>query len=133
MRTPFLVAAVCLALTWGTAPAQEAPPLPAVGPPFAEVEALWNAFWTRVVDGDMGGASQYVHSSRRYPFSSEKTRSELQELARQMAFCRLDPKQLAMSRDEVAYPVWCKYGNETAQTLVIIRRDFDGLWRFHTF
>ncbi len=133
MRTPGVLSVVSLVLAWGMAQSQETQPVPAVGPPFAEVEALWNAFWTHVVDGDMMGAEQYIHSFRRYPLSTDKARSELQDLARQMAFCRLDPTPFALGRDEVAYRVPCKHGSETAESLVVLRRDFDGVWRLFTF
>ncbi len=133
MRARVLLTAVSLTLAWGTVQAQEARPQPSVGPPFAEVEATWNGFWTHVVEGDLAAAGRFIHSSRRHLLSGDKTLSNLQDLARQMAFCRLDGSSLFAAQNEVAYQVQCKRGNETAESLIILRRDIDGVWRLITF
>ena len=128
-----MLTAVSLAWGWGITEAQEAQPPPIVGPPFAEVEAKWNAFWAHMAEGDLVAAGQYVHSSRRYLSSTGRPLSELQDLAQQMAFCQLDPAPFPPARDEVWYLVRCRHGGETAETFVIIRRDTDGLWRLIPF
>ena len=91
---------------------------------------MWNAFWTKVVDGDLAGARLYIHSSRRHQFPSEKGASYFQETAPQMAFCRLNPTALPLAPGQVAYHVRCQRGGQTAETLVILGLDSDGVWRF---
>jgi hypothetical protein len=107
-----------------------AQPLPSVGPPLSEVQATWKGFWTAVILGDLAGARKYVHSHRQHLFPGNKTLAELQELARQMAECRIDPAPFPVSLDEVIYRVHCQRGIETAETQVGLRRDLDGVWRF---
>jgi hypothetical protein len=98
------------------------------------VEATWTGFWTRVTDGDLAGAQRYLHSSRRYPLSGDRMLAMLQELAHQMAFCRLESSSaMGVRDDEVAYLVQCRHGSERAERVVILRRDSDGVWRLHTF
>lgn len=103
---------------------------PQVGPPLAEVEARWTAFWTHVVDGNLTEARRYIHSSRRHFLPDDKGLAHLQDLAVQMAFCRLDPTPILFAPGEVMYRVHCRHGDETAETLIGLRKDFDGVWRF---
>ncbi len=113
----------------GAAAAQS---LSLVGPPFAEVENAWRAFWDRLRHGDIAGARRYVHTSRQPLFPGRTTVDELKELARQMASCRLDPAPVALDDDEVVYSLVCQHDGETAESLVGLRRDGDGVWRFNT-
>jgi hypothetical protein len=124
-----MLIAFTLAWAWGIIGAQEVGPAPLMGPPFAEVEAKWNAFWAGVADGDLAAAGRYVHSSRRDLPSSGKALSELQNLAHQMAFCQLDPTPFPLASDQVVYRVRCRHGAESAETVIIIRQDADGKWR----
>jgi hypothetical protein len=132
VRALVVLTAVSLVWAWSVAEAQDAQPPPAVGPPFAEVEATWNAFWTQLAEGDLAAAWRYVHSSRRYLPSPDKL-SALQDLAQQMAFCQLEATPLPPAKDEAWYLVRCRHGGETAETIVIIRRDTDGAWRLIPF
>ncbi len=132
MRTAVLLMGVSLALASGTPPELEAQPLPGVGPPIAEIEAAWTGIWNRLLQGDVAGARRYVHSSRRHLFPGNRTPAELQDLARQMTFCQVDPTPLPIDLDEVMYRVRCERGDEKAETLVGLRRDVDGVWRFVT-
>ncbi len=104
------------------------------GPAFQEVEARWTDFWARVRRGDLEGARRAVHSRVRSEFRDgfpQTTAGEsLQDVAQQMAYCRLEPTPMPISGDEVAYGVRCRHGTETAESLVILRRDADGVWRF---
>lgn len=103
-----------------------------VGPPFAEVETAWLSFWNRLRAGDVEGARRYVHTTRQPLFPGGKTPAELKEAAGQMAFCRLEPAPFPLDEEEVLYRVLCQHGEETAETLVGLRRDADGAWRFTT-
>lgn len=131
--------------------AQAQPTLPS----FTEVEAAWTGFWTAVILGDLEGARKYIHSQRQHLFPGKRTLAELQEIAQQMAFCRLDPtpfplslldeataRQFGLSErerarplppgslDELIYRVYCEHRGEKAETQVGVRRDWDGVWRF---
>jgi hypothetical protein len=103
-----------------------------IGPPFAEVQATWTALWQRLGQGDVEGARRYVHSARQAVFPWRKTPAELRDLARQMRACRLDPRPLPIDLDEVMYRVVCEHAGERAETLIGLRRDVDGVWRFVT-
>lgn len=104
------------------------------GPAFQEVEARWTDFWARVRRGDLEGARRAVHSRVRAEFREgfpQTTAGEaLPDVAQQMAYCRLDPTRIEISAEEVAYGVRCRHGTETAESLVILRQDVDGVWRF---
>ncbi len=121
--------AVGLSLMLLTAQAVAAQPAPPLGPPLAEVEATWTAFWNHMTLGDLDGALKYIHSSRRHLFPTTADVRKMQELAQQMAFCRIDPVPFPIGKDELIYPVHCRHGDETAETQIGIRRDFDGVWR----
>ena len=133
MRRGVLLGAISFALAGATAHAQGPQPPPPVGPPFAEVETAWTAFWTRLAEGDLAGAWRYLHSSRRYAPSGDTMLAMLQDLAHQMAFCRLEPSSAIGDGDNVMYLVKCQHGSETAERLVILRRDSDGVWRLIPF
>ncbi len=105
---------------------------PTIGPPFAEVQSAWTAFWQRVSEGDIAGARRYVHTSRQPRFPGSRSADELRELAAQMLSCRLDGTPVPLDLDEVMYRVVCERGDERAETLVGLRRDADGAWRFVT-
>jgi hypothetical protein len=95
------------------------------------VQAAWAEFWTAVILGDLNGARKYVHSQRQNVFPRKGQRIEdLQEIAQQMAYCRLDPTPFPIDHDEVIYLVLCEHGSERAETIVGVRRDLDGIWRF---
>jgi len=47
-----------------------------------------------------------------------------------MRFCRLEPMPLPIRADEVLYQVHCAHGEERAESVVSLRRDVDGVWRF---
>jgi hypothetical protein len=106
--------AYCLVLGVGltllTNRAGEAQPAPATGPPLSHVEATWTAFWNHISLGDLQGAAQYVHSRRRDVLSTNPDLRKLQEIADQMAFCRIDPIPFQIQGDEVWYPVHCRRG-----------------------
>jgi hypothetical protein len=108
-------------------------PAPA-GPPFTEVEARWTDFWATVRRGDLEAARRAVHSRVRSEFRDgfpHTTSGEsLPDMAQQMAYCRLDSTPMPISAEEVAYGVRCRHGTETAESLVILRQDADGVWRF---
>lgn len=106
--------------------------IPGVTPPFAEVQATWAALLDRLAQGDVEGARRYVHTSRRHLFPGGRTVAELQDFARQMRFCRVEPKPFPLGSDEVMYPIRCEHEGETAESLVGLRRDRDGVWRFIT-
>jgi len=98
-------------------------------PPFAEVEAAWMTFWARIAADDTHGAVGQLHSSVRSGFPGLRDAAEWREVALQMAFCRVQDKPVPAGRDAVAYPVHCRHGEATAESLVIVQRDRDGAWR----
>ena len=130
MRTVAMLAGVGFLLTAGAPCTAQAQLQPTAGPSFQEVTAAWNGFWSAVILGDLAGARKYVHSHRQHMFPGNLTVEELQDMARQMAYCRLDPTPFPLRQDEVIYRVHCQHGGETAETQVGVRRDFDGAWRF---
>jgi hypothetical protein len=83
--------------------------------------------------GDLAGARQYVYSRRRHLAFRDKTLNELQEMARQMTHCRLDPVPVPFNLgqlEELYYRLECQRGDERVESLVGLRRDDDGVWRF---
>lgn len=125
-----LLLAVGLALSAATqAPTQPSTAPAGAGPSFAQVEGLWNAFWTAIAEGDLAAARRHVHSSRQAALAGAEALAVLQERAWQLAFCRLDPQPFPMGPDEVAYQAWCRHGAETVHTFALVRRDRDGVWR----
>lgn len=138
-------------------------PLSPTIPSLKEVEVAWAGFWSAVMAGDLMEARKYIHSRRRHLFPGPSSLEELQEVAQQMAFCRLEPllvpptllnpeteRQLGLTEEEIekirrgppgqleallgetSYSVRCQHGSETAEALVGLRRDWDGVWRFST-
>lgn len=106
-----------------------AQPAPPFGPPLSEIEATWTAFWNHITLGDLQGAAKYIHSSRRHILPAAGDLRKLQEVADQMAFCRIGPAPVPIRTDEVWYPVHCRHGDETAEGQLGMRRDVDGVWR----
>lgn len=102
-------------------------------PQFADLERSWAALWDALGRGDVPGARQHVHSSRQHLFPGERRARELQDLARQMQFCRLVFNPLPVDVNEVVYSVQCRHGSETAETLASFRKDLDGVWRLVAF
>lgn len=100
----------------------------AQAPSSAEAQAIWDAFWTRVLAGDLRGAYRYVHSSR-LGFPLQRSVEQLQEMARQMQYCRLRPDPLPPSGEDVLFEVHCEHAGEKADILVGFRQDSDGAWR----
>jgi hypothetical protein len=94
----------------------------------SEAQAIWDAFWARIVDGDLRGAYRYVHSSR-LGFPLQGPMEQLQEMARQMQHCRLRPDPLPLSGEDVLFEVHCERAGEKADLLVGFRQDSDGAWR----
>lgn len=128
-----LATAALLALAVSPGPAiVGAQPPSSLAPSFSEVEQAWTAVWERLRQGDLAGARRYVHSSRRALFPGGRTVTELQDVARQMAACRLVPSPVLLGFEELMYPVRCEQAGETAETYVGVRRDVDGVWRFVT-
>jgi hypothetical protein len=117
--TALLLAIALAGLAAGDALAQ--------APSSKEARAIWEAFWTRVRAGDMRGAYRYVHPSR-LPYVLQQPSDQLQEMARQMQYCRLRPDPLP-SVEDVLFEVHCEHDGETADTLVGFREDSDGAWR----
>lgn len=111
---------------WERVRAQSAPE---VGPPLEEAQAVWKRFWTAVIVGDLKDARTYVHSQRQHLFPGTHQTEELQQMASQMAHCRLDPNPFAADLNEVIYRVRCEHRGETAESQVGLRRDRDGAWR----
>lgn len=150
MRGEVLAMLTYFTLTLGALRVAVGQPVPQIGPSLKEVEATWTAFWTAVSLGDLKEARKYVHS-QLHPFPGTRlTLEELQDMAYQMAFCRLDltpfplnllgeegmrqlPPGALENVREVFYWVRCTYGDETTQTLVGLRRDVDGVWRLSLF
>ena len=150
MRGKPLAMILCFTLTLGALRVAAGQPVPQVGPPVREVKATWTAFWTAVSLGDLKEARQYLHSRQRAGFPGKLMVEELKDLADQMAYCRLDPTPFPLNMlgeegvrqippevlknlDEVFYWVRCQYGDETADSLVGVRRDLDGVWRLAIF
>jgi hypothetical protein len=100
----------------------------AQAPSPAEAQAIWDAFWGRVLAGDLRGAYRYVHSSR-LGFPLQRPVEQLQEMARQMRHCRLRPDPLPASGEDVLFEVHCEHAGEKADILVGFRQDSDGAWR----
>lgn len=120
---------VVLSLAFGqtrSAGAQSA----AAGPSFPDVQVAWSSFWARIAEDDLAGARRYLHSSVRARFPGNRSLQDWRDVALQMAFCRLEPTPFMLGPDEATYPARCQQGDEQAETLVIVRRDLDGVWRF---
>ena len=100
----------------------------AQAPSPTEAQAIWDAFWARVLAGDLRGAYRYVHSSR-LGFPLQRPAEQLQEMARQMQYCRLRPDPLPISGEDVLFEVHCEHAGEKADILVGFRQDSDGAWR----
>lgn len=132
MRRFTAVVGAFLVLTYGGLGGSEAQTVPGSGPPFSEVQAAWTALLDRLLRGDVEGARRYVHTSRQHLFPGRKTVAEWQEFARQMQFCRVEPTPFPIAPDEVIYQLRCQRGSETAESMVGLRRDRDGVWRFVT-
>ena len=104
---------------------------PTPGPSLADVEVIWTAFWTHLSLGDIDGAAGYLHSSQRQLLDSTIDRRRMEEVADQMASCRLEPSAPPIRRrpDEHVFAVHCRHRGETADSYLVMRRDFDGVWR----
>jgi hypothetical protein len=100
----------------------------AQAPSSGQAQAIWGAFWARVLAGDLRGAYHYVHSSR-LGFPLQRSVEQLQEMAQQMQYCRLRPDPLPASGEDVLFEVHCEHAGEKADTLVGFRQDSDGVWR----
>ena len=100
----------------------------AQAPSLAEAQAIWDGFWSRVLAGDLRGAYRYVHSSR-LGLPLQRPLEQLQEMARQMQYCRLRPDPLPMSGEDVLFEAHCEHAGERADMLVGFRQDSDGAWR----
>jgi hypothetical protein len=100
----------------------------AQAPSSAEAQAIWDAFWARIMAGDLRGAYRYVHPSR-LGFPLQRPVDQLQEMARQMQHCRLRPDPLPGSGEDVLFEVLCEHAGEKATLLVGFRQDSDGAWR----
>jgi hypothetical protein len=98
-------------------------------PTLERAQTVWRAFWNAVSAGEFQEAQRYVHSERPHLFPGPGNREELQQMASQMAHCRLDPSPLAVAPDEVIYRVLCEHRGETAEGQVGLRRDRDHAWR----
>lgn len=129
MSTRLLALSIGIALgTFGMAAAQAPPP---GAPSLAEAEAVWSAFWSHLSLGDLEGARTFVYSGRRHLYPRQLGPKELrrmQALADQMAFCRLVPTPF-IGEHEAWYLLQCRFRDETALGQVILRRDYDGVWR----
>ena len=123
MQRRLVISLLVMGLVWsahGVALAQAPSP--------AEAQAIWDGFWARVLAGDLRGAYRYVHSSR-LGFPLQRPVEQLQEMARQMRYCRLRPDPLPISGEDVLFEVHCEHAGEKADMLVGFRQDSDGAWR----
>jgi hypothetical protein len=100
----------------------------AQAPSSKEAQATWDTFWSHVRAGDLRGAYRYVHPTR-VGFLSQQPPEQLQEMARQMQYCRLRPDPLPGGGDDVLFEVHCEHDGQTADMLVGFREDADGAWR----
>jgi hypothetical protein len=100
----------------------------AQAPSSAEAQAIWDAFWGRVLAGDLRGAYRYVHSSR-LGLPLQRPADQLKDMARQMQYCRLRPDPLPASGEDVLFEVHCEHEGEKVDILVGFRQDSDGAWR----
>ncbi len=116
-----------VALGLATAPAA-AQTLPAGGPARAEVEAIWSGFWTEIILGDMRAAQRYLYSKYRHAFRGEENKTELQDIARQLSFCRIEFPPIG-GGEQVLYRITCEHRGEHAETFLLLLRDLDGAWR----
>jgi hypothetical protein len=94
-----------------------------------EAQSIWSDFWSRVLAGDIDAARRYVHTSRRHLFPFQQTVAELQEVARQMQHCRVQPEPLPTGGEDLLFEVRCEHAGQVAETQVGFRRDLDGVWR----
>jgi hypothetical protein len=97
-------------------------------PPAGEAQAIWDAFWSRVLAGDLRGAYHYVHPTR-LGRPLQRPVDQLQDLARQMLHCRLASDPLPDSGEDVLFEVRCEHAGEKVQLLVGFRQDATGAWR----
>jgi hypothetical protein len=105
-------------------------PVPALAqaPSGVEARAIWQAFWERVGAGDLRGAYRYVHSSR-LGFPLQRPVDQLQDMARQMQHCRLQPDPLPVGGEDVLFEVHCEHAGEKVALVIGFRQDSDGVWR----
>ena len=101
---------------------------PAQVPSSVEAQAIWDAFWGRVLVGDLRAAYGYVHPSR-LGFPLQRPVEQLQEMARQMQHCRLRPDPLPASGEDVLFEVRCEHAGEKVDLFVGFRQDSNGAWR----
>jgi hypothetical protein len=97
-------------------------------PAAGEAQAIWNAFWSRVLAGDLRGAYRYVHPTR-LGFPLQRPVDQLQGMAHQMLHCRLASDPLPDSGEDVLFEVLCEHAGEKVQLLVGFRQDATGAWR----
>ncbi|HSF07241.1 MAG TPA: hypothetical protein VLG10_15770 [Methylomirabilota bacterium] len=97
--------------------------------PLGQAQAVWRGFWNALIVGDLEDARTYVHSERQHLFPGPHKREELQQMASEMAHCRLNPDPVIVALEEVIYRVLCEHRGETARSQVGLRRDRDGAWR----
>jgi len=100
-----------------------------VAPSLEDAQAVWTGFWSAVIVGDLKDARRYVHSQRQHLFPGSHKMEELQQMATQMAHCRLDPNPFSADPNEFIYRVRCEHRGETAESQVGLRRDHNGTWR----
>lgn len=98
-------------------------------PPFADVQAAWTTFWARIAADDIPAALSQLHTSVRVRFPGQRDLAEWRDVALQMPFCRLQERPESVSAYGAVYRLHCRHGTETAESLVIVRRDRDGAWR----
>ena len=97
-------------------------------PSSREAQVIWDAFWSRILAGDLRGAYRYVHPSR-LGFPLQRSEDQLREMARQMRHCRVGPDPLPASGEDVLFEVRCEHAGEKLSLLVGFRQDSDGAWR----
>ena len=100
----------------------------AQAPSSREAQAIWDAFWSRILDGDLRGAYRYVHPSR-LGVPLQQPVEQLKDMARQMQQCRLAPDPLPDSGEDVLFAVHCEHAGEKVSLLVGFRQDSTGAWR----
>ena len=114
---------VLLVVLGATVPAEAIDP-----PPFADAQALWTNFWTRMAADDVQAAKGLLAQLAYIRFPGSRSLAEWHDVALEMAFCRLEDAPQPAARDAYAYPLHCRHGDETAESAVILRYE-DGRWR----